>query len=298
LAKVLYTQELKTIAIVGVGLIGGSIGLGLRAIGCAARRIGIGRRRESLDKALAYDAVDAVTLDPREGVHEADLVIVCTPIGAISEKFQQIAEHLPDGCLVTDVASTKVEVVALARKHLPSHVRFVGSHPIAGSEKTSVEYARADLFENAVCIVTPTPSSNPEAVESLTAFWRELGGHSRVLSPARHDHVMARISHLPHAVAGALVRLAEKGKSTDYAGTGFGDTTRVASGDPTLWRDIFASNRSAVLKAITMLRRELEAFEDALQNQDDKALVAWLEKAKNSRDAWLRKRYTQKEMGP
>jgi len=298
LCNTLYINELRRVAIVGVGLMGGSLGLAIRAAGARARRIGIGRRQSTLDLALSYDAVDEVTLDMAEGVRKADLVVVCTPIGAMESMFKAMAEHLPDGCLVTDVASTKAQVCRIAERILPRRVRFVGSHPIAGSEKTSVEYARADLFQNAVCIVSPTRRSDPVAVRNLIGLWRAVGGHPYTLSPRKHDQVLARVSHLPHAVAAALVLLADAGKGTRYAGTGFGDTTRIASGDPALWRDIFASNRTAVLHAIDRLEQELKRFRRMIQTDDGKALLAWLSKAKAARDAWVRQRYAQKEIEP
>jgi prephenate dehydrogenase len=296
--KTLIKNELKKIAIVGVGLLGGSIGLAVRATGSPAQRVGIGRRRTTLEKALAYDAVDEVTLDMAEGVRDADLIIVCTPIGVMRSMFEQMADHLPSGCIVTDVGSTKVQVVRLAESILPKHGRFVGSHPIAGSEKTSVEFARADLFQKAVCIVTPTRRSDAAAVNGLRAFWEALGGHTYSLSPAAHDRVLARVSHLPHAVAAALVLLADAGKGIRYAGTGFGDTTRIASGDPAMWRDIFASNRDSVLRAIDALERELKRFRRIVQTNDGRALLAWLGKAKARRDAWIQQRYAQKEIEP
>lgn len=289
---------LDKIAIVGVGLIGGSIGLAIRAGGSATVRVGIGRRRETLDKAIEYDAVDEATTDMAAGVAGAGLVVVCTPIGSMGEMFKQMAPHLSDGAVVTDAGSTKAKVVALAERTLPKRVRFVGSHPIAGSEKTGVEYARADLFQRAVCIVTPSRRSDPAAVEMLRGFWTALGGHVHALSPSRHDQVLARVSHLPHAVAAALVLLAQAGRSSDFAGTGFGDTTRIASGDPALWRDIFASNRDAVLKALDLLDRELHRFRRAVQSGDDDGIVEWLARAKASRDAWVRMRYAQKEVEP
>lgn len=294
----LSKNKLSKVAIVGVGLIGGSLGMAIRASGCPARRVGIGRRRSTLDMALAYDAVDEVTLDMAEGVCGADLVVVCTPIGVMRPMFEAMAGHLSAGCLVTDVASTKAEVVRMAERILPEGVRFVGSHPIAGSEKTSVEFARADLFQKAVCIVTPTRRSDPAAVRDLLALWAGVGGHPYTLSPSRHDQILARVSHLPHAVAAALVLLADAGKVTRYAGTGFGDTTRIASGDPALWRDIFGSNRAAVLKAIDALDRELKRFRKIVKTGDDKALLSWLAKAKVTRDAWVQQRYAQKEVQP
>lgn len=294
----LQINKLHTICIVGVGLLGGSIGLAIRAAGSGARRIGVGRRQSSLDKALEYDAVDEVTLDMAVGVREAELVIVCTPIGTIAAMFEQMAGHLPKGCLVTDVGSTKAGIVQLAHRILPKHVRFVGSHPIAGSEKTSVEFARADLFQNAACLLTPTRRTDEGARQDVEAFWQALGAHTHVLTPRRHDHVMAQVSHLPHAMAAALVRLAGHGNAIQFAGQGFGDTTRIASGSPELWRDIFKSNREATLQSLERLTRELERFRQLVTRGDGDGLAAWLEQAKTQRDAWVRQRYAQKEVEP
>lgn len=294
--NILSIQELNRIAIVGVGLLGGSLGMAVRAAGSRAKRIGIGRRQSSLDLAMSYDAVDEVTLDVASGVREADLVVVCTPIGVIEDVFRAMAPHLRPECLVTDVASTKAKVVRAAERILGRKARYVGSHPIAGSEKTSVEFARADLFQAAGCVITPTQRSHPGAVEDVVAFWRALGAHPHILTPAEHDRAMARVSHLPHAVAAALVLLA--GDAIRYAGPGFGDTTRIASGDPALWRDIFATNRPAALKALDELGRQLRRFRRVIEARDGAALEAWLAKAQAVRDEWVRRRYAEREIQP
>jgi len=183
----------------------------------------------------------------------------------------------------------------MARRWLPRAARFVGSHPMAGSEKTGVEFARADLFERAVCLITPTPRSDPASVEWLQRFWRELGGHTRVLTPQRHDALLARVSHLPHAVATALVRLAIKEAAIDLAGPGFGDTTRIASGDPEMWTDIFRTNRKAACAAIDGLIKELTRFRNKLSSDDAKAIHEWLELSRRERDAWVSRRYKKDE---
>lgn len=250
----------------------------------------------SLKTALAYDAVDTVTLNMAEAVGDTRLVVVCTPIGTFPAMFRAMAPHLPEGCIVTDVGSTKAHVVRLARKLLPPHARFVGSHPVAGSEKTGVEFARADLFQNAVCIVTPTARTDKAAVSDVVAFWDALGACTHTLSPSRHDAVLARVSHLPHAVACALVLLSQAGRSNAFAGPGFGDTTRIASGDPALWRDIFSTNRTATLAALRALERELARFRRAVASEDEKALETWLARAKSIREAWVAQRYARMDM--
>jgi prephenate dehydrogenase len=293
--NILQDKSLSQITIVGVGLLGGSIGLALRAHGYRGRRVGVGRRATSLEAALQYGAVDDVTQDMAAGVADAGLVILCAPIGRFESLLRAMAGALKPGTLVTDVGSTKVEVVRMAKRCLPRPVRFVGSHPMAGSEKTGVEFARADLFDRAVCLITPTPKTNPADVQWLESFWRTLGGHPKILTPQRHDALLARVSHLPHAVATALVRLSLKDSAIDLAGPGFGDTTRIASGDPTLWTDIFRTNRTAVCKAVDNLIQELTRFRDSLAGDQADAIHKWLESSRSERDAWVDRRYKKEE---
>jgi prephenate dehydrogenase len=293
--KILQDKALSRIAIVGVGLLGGSIGLALRARGFRGTRVGIGRRATSLEAAMQYGAVDEVTQDIATGVARADLVILCAPIGQFEGLMRAMAGALKPGTLVTDVGSTKVEVLRMARRCLPRTVRFVGSHPMAGSEKTGVEFARADLFERAVCLITPTSRTAPADVKWLERFWEALGGRPRVLTPQRHDALLARVSHLPHAVATALVRLALKDSAIDLAGPGFGDTTRIASGDAALWTDIFRTNSEAVRKALDGLIAELTRFRDKLARDDAEAIFEWLELSRRERDAWVARRYKKEE---
>jgi len=288
-------NKLDRIAIVGVGLLGGSIGLALRARGFRGTRVGIGRRVSSLRKALACDAVDEVTRNPAAGVADVQLVVLCTPIGRFEPLLHRMTAGLAPGTYVTDVASTKAEVVRLARRILPHSVRFVGSHPMAGSEKTGVEFARADLFEDALCMVTPTPATPPASVRGIRHFWETLGGRTMTLSPQRHDRLLARVSHLPHAVATALVRLALRQRAIDLAGPGFADTTRIASGDPGLWTDIFHTNSKAMIRAIDELMAELSRFRARLDRNDVRAIQSWPTHSKDARDQWIAGRYKKRK---
>ena len=284
---------LERIAVVGVGLLGGSIGLALRAAGYTGRRVGIGRRMESLQKALNYDAVDEVTCDVPAGVADAQMVILGTPVGRFESLLSQMAPALRPGTLVTDVASTKVEVARLAARFLPQTVRFVGSHPMAGSEKAGVEYARADLFEDALCLITPSRSTPADTVEQVSGFWQALGGRIVTLSPARHDKLLARISHLPHAVAAALVQISLREKAIELAGPGFGDATRIASGEPAMWTDIFRTNADNMVQAIDLLIAELRRFRERLAKDDARGIEKWLASSKLTRDQWVALRYEQ-----
>lgn len=291
-------HKLDRIAIVGVGLLGGSIGHALRAAGFAGTRVGIGWRAESLKAALQCEAVDEVTCDVAAGVRGAQLVILCTPISTFGRMLQTMAPALRPGTYVTDVGSTKALVVRLARKHLPPSARFVGSHPIAGSEKTGVEFARADLFHHSLCLVTPTATTPTASVRWIRSFWEALGAHTVVISPQRHDVLLARVSHLPHAVATALVHLAARDGAIDVAGPGFADVTRIASGDPAMWTDILRTNRKAVVQGIDRLLKELTGLRDRLDQEDEKALLEWLAAGKRARDEWIATRYRKKVLPP
>ncbi|UCD30291.1 MAG: prephenate dehydrogenase/arogenate dehydrogenase family protein [Planctomycetota bacterium] len=291
-------NNLDTISVIGVGLLGGSIGLALRAAGFNGTRIGIGRRESSLNKALAYEAVDEITLDVAAGVSRAQLIIICTPIGRFEPILQKMAAALNAGTYITDVASTKVEVVKLCGRILPASVKFVGSHPMAGSEKTGVEFARADLFEHSLCIVTPTTKTPQATTRWMRKFWETIGSYTLTMTPEKHDTLLARVSHLPHAIATALVNMSKKDSAIDLAGPGFADTTRIASGDPQLWMDIFGTNRKAMIKALDQLIAELTRFRGQLDRDDSKAIHDWLAKSKQIRDRWIAKRHKMKVLPP
>ena len=273
----------SNLSILGVGLLGGSIGLGLRASANPCKIVGYGYRRETLEQAQAFGAIDRWTLDLREAVADADLVILCTPVGLFETMLKQLAPVLKPGTLVTDVGSTKRTVVRLARDLLPEANPFVGSHPMAGSEKRGVEYARADLFHNALCILTPTAGSPRSAVTGLEIFWRSLGMRIVRLSPEEHDAAVSDISHLPHLLAAALVSMQSR-SAMPLAGKGFIDTTRIASGDARLWRDILLDNRDNVLTSLTRLQNEIATLKKLFTPTKGEALTAWLASAAQRRD--------------
>ena len=280
---------MKNITIIGVGLLGGSIGLGLRAAGVDCHLTGLGHRRSTLDRAAEFGAIDRVADSVADAVAEADLVILCTPVGVFEAMLREIAPHLPAGCLVTDVGSTKRTVVRLAETILPANTHFVGSHPMAGSEKRGVEYARADLFTHATCILTPTAGSHRPAVDVIEGFWKSLSMHAVRMSPEEHDAALSDISHLPHLLAGALVRMQGEG-SLPLAGKGFMDTTRVASGDSGLWRDILLDNRDNLSASLSRLRLQLAALEKLLEAKNGDALASWLDQAAERRDGLVQQK--------
>jgi len=291
-------KNLEQVTVVGVGLLGGSVGLALQAVGFSGRRVGVGRRASSLCKAMAVEAVDEVTRDITKGVADADLVVLCSPISRFEPLLRGMAEALKPGAIVTDVGSTKAHVVRIAKRLLPKYVHFVGSHPIAGSEKTSVAFARADLFERALCLVTPTKRTDKAAVQTVRMFWASLGGHVQLISPADHDRLLARVSHLPHVVATALVHLSLKNDAIDLAGPGFADTTRTASGDPAMWTDILGTNQKAMVRSIDQLITELTRLRKRLERDQLQAVCDWLATGKQARDRWIDRRYRKKVLPP
>ena len=272
----------KRLSIIGVGLLGGSIGLAAKSAGMRCRVVGYGHRPSTLKKALASGAIDEAAVTPADAVNGADLVILCTPVGTFPELLKNIGPSLADGAVVTDVGSTKASVVEAAEKFLPATARFVGSHPMAGSEKRGVEHARADLFGAALCILTPDGRTHPTALERVESFWQMLGMRTARISPAEHDRRLADVSHLPHAVAAALIGMQEEA-SLALAGKGFADATRIAAGDGGLWRDIFIDNRENVIASIERLRAQLDHFAGALRAGDGAAVKAWLDAAAGRR---------------
>ncbi len=286
--QVVIMKQWETVAIVGVGLIGGSIGLALRERKLARTIIGIGRRSASLQKAKQCGAVTATTTDLARGVAKADLIVVCTPVADIVAHVLQVADACPATALITDVGSTKVEIVGQLDKALnstgDSRATFVGSHPLAGSEKTGPQFARADLFENRSVIVTPTRSTPKSAVELTKSTWESIGASVVIKTPRDHDRCVAAISHLPHLVASALANATPTADSY-LAASGWHDTTRVAAADAELWRQILADNRLHVLKSLDKFERVLAKFRQALEKDDQNKLLKLLEAGKQHRES-------------
>lgn len=276
----------KGITIVGVGLIGGSVGLALRRRGLAASIIGVGRRSASLRVAERCGAIDAGTTDLAAGVRAADLVVVCSPVGSIAVQVLEVLRRGPENVVVTDAGSTKRAIVAAVERGQPrgGRVRFVGSHPIAGGEKSGPGAARDDLFVDRLVVVTPTPRSAPTAVDVVEAFWQALGARTVRMTPASHDRVLAATSHLPHLLATALAA-ATRPEDLPFAGNGWADMTRLAAGDADLWRQILADNKVHVLKSLDKFAKVLADFRAALADDDARRLMRLLTAGKRHRDA-------------
>jgi prephenate dehydrogenase len=272
----------EQITIVGVGLIGGSVGLAAKARGVARSVVGVGRDWVSLQRAVQRGAVDVFTTDLGQAVRDADLVVVCTPVDLVPSIIRQAAWVCGADTVFTDAGSTKAGIVRELADELPPYIRYVPAHPIAGSEKNGVENARADLFNDFLTILTPAVDS--PAVERVAAFWKALGSRIHVMSPEVHDRTFAATSHLPHAVAAALAGITPVEYLPLSAG-GFRDTTRVAAGDPELWAAIFRANRDEVLAAVDRFTHSLGEFRRMLEAGDGAGLVRWLAEAKQVRDA-------------
>ncbi len=277
-------MSIDTLTIVGVGLIGGSIGLAAKANGVARRVLGVGRDPHSLCKARDAGAIDEACLDLAAAAPRGSLIVLCTPVERIAEQVRTLAAHARPGTIITDAGSTKAGIVTALDGTLPPGVAFVGSHPLAGSEKRGPEYATANLFTGRVVVVTPTRHTDPAAVDAVTEFWQALGARVRRMDPFEHDDALALTSHLPHLAASAVAGVVPP-HLLDLAATGFRDTTRVAAGDAALWTGIFLSNRGAVLAAAEKLSAWLQTFRTALEAGDAPALTELLDQAKRTRDA-------------
>jgi prephenate dehydrogenase len=274
--------RLDTVAVVGVGLIGGSIGLTLRARGLATRVVGVGRNLATLHEARARGVIDMATTDLETGVSEADVVIVCTPVSRIAQDVIRCCALCPSQALVTDAGSTKRSIVERVTSDPLAAARFVGAHPIAGSERSGARHARAGLFQDRACVLTPTPRTPRNRLERARDFWASLGCRVLEMSPSEHDEVLAYTSHLPHALAAALAA-AVPADWLPLAAGAFRDGTRVAGADTALWSAIFLENRGPLLKALDSLQERLSEFKYALMTDDSDAILKWWEVARQRR---------------
>lgn len=281
----------RKITIVGVGLLGGSIGLAARKRGLAGEVAGYVRRDASIADCEKFQITDYAATDLLASVSKADLVILCTPLAQMRSLVKQLLPGLKRGAIVTDVGSVKASVVHEVESLIhKSGAHFIASHPMAGGEKTGMSAARADLFENAVCVVTPTRKSNAAALKKVEQFWKLLGGRVLRLTPEVHDQLVSRSSHLPHISAAVLTNLVLSASApkeqSKLCANGFRDTTRIASGSPEMWRDIALSNRVNLIRALDLFVNDLRKVQAALKNSDADALTRFFETAKQRRDSW------------
>ena len=277
-------MKLKKVVIIGMGLIGGSIGKAILKKGLADEVVGVCRRESSLERAVKEKSLTKGFVNSYDqAVEGADLIIIATPVHTVKEVFDGLSEVLSSSeILVTDAGSTKKEIVDYADKY-KDNFSFLGAHPLAGSEKTGVEYSTSDLFENSLCVITPGEHSSSENIEKLSAFWQSLGAEVDIIAPELHDEILAFTSHLPHIAAYALCGTVDD-KFFKYVSTGFKDTTRIASSDALLWSDIFMSNKENVLKSIEKYKAILTNIEAAIRDDKIEVLKEQLNSIKNKRD--------------
>jgi prephenate dehydrogenase len=275
-------MNFKRAVIVGVGLLGGSLGLALKARGLAQEVVGWGRRIDTLRPALDLKAVDRIETDLAKACLQADLVVVCTPVECIVPNVLQCLPSLAEDGLVTDVGSTKRTICDQLNSSATRN--FCGSHPLAGSDKSGVAYATAHLFENRLTIITPTTDTPPTLLARTERLWQAVGSRTLTMSPADHDQAVAHISHLPHIVAAALAAGTPQAL-LPLAASGWCDTTRVAGGGVELWRQILQENRGPILQALENFSASLEPWIDALRRNDSQQLEQLLEAGKQKRDS-------------
>jgi prephenate dehydrogenase len=268
-------------ALIGCGLIGGSLAAALRQAGAVGRMTGFDADWARLERAQKLGLIDAAAGDAAAAASEADLVIVAVPVRASNDVLSAIAPALERAELITDVGSTKLDVLDIAERTLPDPSRFCGGHPIAGTERSGPDAADANLFRDRLCIVTPTARTSPAALAACEEMWRSAGARTERMEAAEHDRELAWVSHLPHAAAFALA--AAIGAVGDEVGGlwggGFNDTTRIAASDPTMWRDIFLANRAPLLRALEGLKSELAALHTAVELGDAPAIEALIGRA-------------------
>ena len=269
------------VTIVGLGLIGGSLGMALRRRRLAKTVVGLSRRAATLRRARERGAVDWGTTDPRRAVRNADLVVLAVPVSLIVPIGKTVARFMRPGSILTDVGSTKAAIVQKLDS-LSTHVSFVGGHPIAGSEQQGIDAADGQLFQREVCVLTPTRRTAPGAVRAVTQLWRGLGAQVVIMSPSEHDRQLAATSHLPHLIAYALAKTGVTRVGTPRS---FLEMTRIAKSDPDLWDDIFLNNQGALAVAVGRFHRELHALEHLVARGKGRRLRQALRRAKVRRDA-------------
>lgn len=287
--------DIKHLAIIGVGLIGGSLARALRRAGAVNRITGIGRSRENLERALELGVVDDWSQDIAAGVKGADVVLIAVPMGMYDQVFKAMADTLSENVIVTDAGSTKQHAIDVANRHLKKPENFVPAHPIAGTEKSGVDASFVELYDGRTCILTPHESTSSEALMAVERMWQNAGSQVVQMNASTHDDLLAGVSHLPHIAAYALVNAVHRQANDgcdpfEFAAGGFRDFTRIASSSPHMWRDIALCNREPLLRKISALQKELDTLRLALERQNGDALLEAFNEAKHARDQWLQKK--------
>ncbi|MDD5134018.1 MAG: prephenate dehydrogenase [Phycisphaerae bacterium] len=287
-------KKLRQVTVIGLGLLGSSVTLAIKGGNSGIKAVAYSHRASTRQKARKLGVADVVYDDIRQSVAEADMVILATPICTFEEILKTIGPGLKKGCIVTDVGSTKVLVHKWA-KTLPRGVYFVGSHPIAGSEQRGVDFGRDDLFHNALCIVTGEKNINSKARAIIKKFWTTLGCKVSTMTAREHDKILGNVSHLPHAMAAALLNASDM-KKLKWCGKGFIDTTRIASGASNIWTDIFYTNSENICKEIEAAVNQLNKLKKAIRQKDKKQIEKLLSLAREKRAKLIQYKVSKKEL--
>jgi prephenate dehydrogenase len=276
----------NNVTIIGVGLLGASCALALKGRGLCGTVCGYGRKEANLRQAKDRGIIDEYSLEIRKACEHADLVILSTPVGSFKKIVREIRDVLKKNTLITDVGSVKGHLVKELEELMPEGVRYVGSHPIAGSDRSGIGNARADLFDGVSCIVTPSACSEKNAVQQITTLWESCGANVEIMDPMRHDEIYAAVSHLPHLIAYALVNTVDDSNAEylKYAGPGFKDTTRIALSSPEMWRDISLLNRNNLIALIERFGNNLDIIASMIRNADAEGLEHEFSKARTLRE--------------
>jgi prephenate dehydrogenase len=288
-------KKLRQVTVIGLGLLGSSITLGISRNNSGIKTVGYSHRATTRKRARRLGVADVILNDIQESVALADIVILATPICTFEEIFKVIGPALKEGCIVTDVGSTKVLPHKWAKKTLPKNVYYAGSHPVAGSEQKGVEFGRDDLFDGTGCIITKDTSANPAAVRILRKFWVSLGCEVSVMTPGQHDRIFSNISHLPHALAAALLNASDV-KQLKLCGKGFIDTSRIASGPANIWADVFYTNSANLCSSINRVIKELGKLKKAVKLKDKKQIEKLLTMAGGKRAKLIKYKVSKKEI--
>lgn len=280
---------IRTMTVIGVGLIGGSFARAVRAAGAVERIIGVDRDRSNLKAALELGIIDVAETGVAQGVADADLVFIAVPVRSVAEVVAGMAAHLPAGCIVTDGGSVKDELVRQCRQLLPATARFVGGHPIAGTEHSGASASFAELFQGRRCILTPADDTDQQALQVVRLLWEAAGSRVECMDPLTHDRIFAAVSHLPHMVAYTLVHAVagsaeEEENILAFSAGGFRDFTRIASSDPVMWRDIALMNRGPLLDLLDRYADDLDRLRQRVEAGDGPWLEQFFRTSKRLRD--------------
>lgn len=279
----------ERVALIGIGLIGSSISLAARKQGLAQTIVGHTKSSESTKLALELGLTDEMFPSPEEAVENADLVILCTPVGTFEIIAEKIGPRLKPGSTITDVGSVKGFVIEKVTRHIPDGVHFIPSHPLAGTEYSGPTAGFAELFENRWCLITPLKNSDPDKIAELSKFWQALGSKVELMDPEHHDTVLAVTSHVPHLIAYTMVGTADhlhrinNSEVIQYSAAGFRDFTRIAASDPTMWRDVFLTNKEATLDILGRFTEELFALQRLIRTGDGQELFDYFQKTRSIR---------------